>query len=233
MSKYTYEQKLQAVLDYKDGKGSLQSIIEQLSEGKSHSYSAVRKWVKAYDAFGPEGLMSKHSNNSYTKEFKEKVVLEYLEGSSSQIDLCIKYKIKNETVLSKWVNDYNSHIELRDYKSQGKVNVYMAKGKKTTFEERLEIVKYCIAHDKDYAGTAAYYDCSYQQVFNWTKKYIDLGKDGLLDKRGKRKLEDELSEVELLERKIKLLEHQLEMKDLETKLLKKAQEIERRRSTQK
>ena len=29
----------------------------------------------------------------------------------------------------------------------------MTKGRKTTFEERVEIVQYCIAHDRNYANS--------------------------------------------------------------------------------
>lgn len=233
MTKYTYEQKLQAVLDYKAGNGSLDSIVFKLSNGTNKSNSILHRWIKAYDAFGPAGLKKKHSNNTYTKEFRNKIVEEYLNGGITQEDLCIKYNISGDSVLSSWITAYNSHIELKDYRSQGEVNVYMATGKKTTFEERLEIVKYCIDHDRDYSGTAAYFQVSYQQVFNWTKKYTENGEDGLLDKRGKRKTEEELSEVESLQRKIDLLEHQLKMKEMENKLLKKVQEIERRRSSRK
>ncbi|MEG0328670.1 MAG: hypothetical protein RR565_10925 [Erysipelothrix sp.] len=53
------------------------------------------------------------------------------------------------------------------------------------------------------------------------KKYDELSDDDLLDKRGKRKQEKQLSKEERLERKIKLLERQLELKEHENILLKK------------
>ncbi|WP_342621525.1 helix-turn-helix domain-containing protein [Erysipelothrix sp. P66] len=68
---------------------------------------------------------------------------------------------------------------------------------------------------------------------SWVKKYNELGDDGLLDKRGKRKQEDQLSNEERLERKVKLLERQLELKERENILLKKVKEIERRRYSPK
>ena len=40
----------------------------------------------------------------------------------------------------------------------------MTKGRKTTYEERVEIVKYCIEHQNNYAETAQKYQVSYQQV---------------------------------------------------------------------
>lgn len=37
----------------------------------------------------------------------------------------------------------------------------MTKGRKTTFDERVEIVQYCIAHEHNYAKTAEKYQVSY------------------------------------------------------------------------
>ena len=36
--------------------------------------------------------------------------------------------------------------------------------RKTSFEERIEIVEYCIAHDHNYTATAEKYEISYQQA---------------------------------------------------------------------
>ena len=52
----------------------------------------------------------------------------------------------------------------------------MTKGRKTTFEERVEIVQYCISHTHNYAETAEKYGISYQQARNYTIKYE---KDGI------------------------------------------------------
>ena len=51
-----------------------------------------------------------------------------------------------------WISKYNSHEELKDYDPHPEV--YMTKRKKTTCEERKEIVQYSIDHQKDYKGTA-------------------------------------------------------------------------------
>lgn len=59
----------------------------------------------------------------------------------------------------------------------------MTKGRKTTFEERVEIVQYCIAHDCDYAKTAEKYQVSYQQARSYTLKYQEKGVEGLQDRR--------------------------------------------------
>ena len=60
--------------------------------------------------------------------------------------------------------------KLKEY--DPKREVYMAEARrKTTLEERKEIVEYCIAHNRDYKGTASLYDVSYSQVYSWVKKY--------------------------------------------------------------
>ena len=65
----------------------------------------------------------------------------------------------------------------------------MTKDRKTTFEERVEIVQYCIAHDCNYAKTAEKYQVSYQQVRSYTLKYQKKGVEGLQDRLGRRKPE--------------------------------------------
>ena len=102
----------------------------------------------------------------------------------------------------------------------------MTKRKKTTQEERKEIVQYCLEHNKDYKGTASKYDCSYAQVYQWVRNYETKGAKGLADNRGKRTKEEELTDLEKAQRRIKQLEHQLLLKERENELLKKVDEFE-------
>lgn len=61
----------------------------------------------------------------------------------------------------------------------------MAKARrKTTIDERKEIVNYCIEHNSNYKETAVLHDVSYSQVYSWVKKYDSDGEEGLIDKRG-------------------------------------------------
>ena len=48
------------------------------------------------------------------------------------------------------------------------------------------------------------------------------GEEGLVDRRGQHKREEQLSETEALQRKVKLLERQLREKEMENELLKKS-----------
>ena len=98
--------------------------------------------------------------------------------------------------------------------------------RKTTIEERKEIVEYCISHNHDYKGTASIYNVSYSQVYSWVKKYDSVGEEGLTDKRGRHKTDDEVDELERLRRENKRLKKQLEENDMLVQLLKKVKEFE-------
>ena len=63
----------------------------------------------------------------------------------------------------------------------------MKQGRDTTQEERVQIVKDCLASGKNYGEMALKYKVSYQQVRTWTLRFEEMGKAGLEDRRGKRK----------------------------------------------
>ncbi|WP_100067724.1 helix-turn-helix domain-containing protein [Clostridium butyricum] len=105
----------------------------------------------------------------------------------------------------------------------------MTKGRTTTYKERIEIIKYCIENENNYAETAEKYRVSYQQVYSWIRKYQTQGIEALQDGRGKRKKESEMSELEKLKAKNKLLEAENRRQLMEIEFLKKLDEVERRR----
>jgi transposase-like protein len=129
--------------------------------------------------------------------------------------------------LRNWILKYNSHEELKASGTGGMP--IMTNGRKTTYDERVEIVKYCIEHQNNYAETAQKYQVSYQQVYTWTSKYENDGVEALQDRRGKRKDENEMSELEKLKAQNKMLEAENHRKQMEIDLLKKLKKIERRR----
>lgn len=225
--KYSKEFKINIAKKYLNGEGS------SLSIGKEFEIDSktIRQWTKQYTAYGKDAFEHSSKNAPYTKEFKEKVVLEYLESHQSYDDLTIKYNIPSFSTIKKWVNDYNSHRELKDYIPGGEA-IYMTKSRKVNKDERIEIAKYCIEHQLDYKKTAEVYETTYANVFNWVKKYKENGEEGLGDKRGRHKTDEEIDENTLLKRQLKKMEHERDMALLEVKLLKKLDEIERRRFTE-
>ena len=219
-TRFTPEEKEKIVIDYIEGNKSRSQICEELSI----SSRALLDWTELYKKHGISGFAKKLRNNSYTKEFKLQLVSEYIRGEGSSVDLGLKYDI-HPSVLRRWSKMYNSDIELKDYNP--KQEVYMAEARrKTTIQERKEIVLYCIEHNRDYKGTAALFDVSYGQVYNWMKKYDVNGEASLTDKRGHHKSNDEIDELERLRRENLRLKRQLEEKDMVVELLKKVKEFE-------
>lgn len=104
----------------------------------------------------------------------------------------------------------------------------MTNGRKTTYEERIEIVSFCVANAKDYNLTADKFEVSYQQVYGWVKKYESIGPEGLVDRRGQHKKYEELTETQKIAAQLKLLEAENRRLKLENEFLKKLEEIERR-----
>lgn len=130
-------------------------------------------------------------------------------------------------LLKEWIKKYNGHEKLKASGTGG--TIIMTKGRKTTFEERIEIASYCISHDHNYAETAERFFVSYQQARNYTVKYENGGIDALQDNRGRRKPEDTLTEIERLRAELKLEKAKRQKAEMEASFLKKLDEIERRR----
>lgn len=227
MSKYLSEIKIKACEDYLSGKYSHREICSKynIDFREGNRSSAINEWLPRYIANGPSAFMKTVGNQSYSSEVKEMAVLEYLSGEGSYYNIAAKYNLRSKTQLQRWVSMYNASRELKDYHPNREV--YMAESRrKTTIEERKEIVQYCVEHNRDYKGTASIYDVSYSQVYSWIKKYDINGEEGLTDKRGYHKTDDEVDELERLRRENARLKRQLEEKDMLAELLKKVQEFE-------
>lgn len=153
-------------------------------------------------------------------------VFDHLSSIGSLRDICDKYKITDTRQLRKWIMKYNGYEELKD-SGTGGIPI-MTKERKTTFEERVEIVQYCLSHTHNYAETAERFGISYQQ--SYTVKYEEKGVEGFRDRRGKRKTQDEMNELEKLRAEVITLRAEKERAEMEISFLKKLEEIERRRS---
>ena len=216
-------EKLQAVQEYLKGEGSLQTVAKKYGI----TNSPFRKWIAKYKAFGSDAFIRTGHNASYSPEFKQRVVAAYLKGEGSYLELSIKYKIPTWDTVRCWVMKYNGHEKLKASGTGG--YSIMTRGRKTTFDERVEIVQHCIAHNHNYNETAIKYDVSYQQVRNYTIKYESDGVGALKDNRGKRKALEQMTELERLRAENKILRAEKERAEMETRFLKKLEEIERRR----
>ena len=211
-----------AVKDYLTGNSSKKAIADRL--GVDHS--SVNQWIANYQSMGESAFLG-NGNRHYSKELKEQAVKDYLSGKGSYREICKQYKIKSTRQIRSWIKKYNGHEELKVSGTGG--TSIMTKGRKTSFDERVEIVQYCIAHDHNYAQTAAKYQVSYQQARSYTVKYEAGGIEALRDRRGWTKPLEEMTELEKLRAENRILRAEKERAEMEASFLKKLDEIERRR----
>ena len=215
-------EKLRTVHLILDGKETQHRAADRLRI----SIASIQQWICIYKSEG-EGAFLVTGNKRYSKELKEQAVQDYLCGRGSQQEICQRYGIRAKSKLQNWIKKYNGHEELKASGTGG--TAIMTKGRKTTFDDRVEIVQYCIAHDHNYAETAAKFGVSYQQARSYTVKYEAGGIDALQDRRGKSKPTGEMSELEKLRAENRILRAEKKRAEMEASFLKKLDEIERRR----
>lgn len=223
MSKSPHTPEFRAMVsqEYLDGLGSYDFLANKYQIGSK----TLKQWVAKYRLYGLLAFQDKKGNASYSSDFKTTCVEAVLSGAGSVDDIVAKYNISSRQILRNWISMYNANRELKDY--HPKREVYMAEARrKITIEERMEIVKYCIEHNRNYKDTASLFDVSYSQVYSWVKKYDADGEEGLSDNRGHHKTDSEVDELERLRRENLRLKRQLEEKDMAVELLKKVKEYE-------
>ena len=156
------EEKIKIIRDYLKGQIS---ISEAARRGKV-SGETVNQWIRNYEADGVDAFLSR-KNHVYRPELKRQAVEDYLSGIGSLADICRKYHIGNRAQLRDWIKVYNAHGDFNSVKHSGGGS-YMKQGRETTQEERIQIVKDCIASGKNYGEMALKCQVSYQQVRSWT-----------------------------------------------------------------
>lgn len=191
------------------------------------SSHTVREWIRKYRADGLDGLGESRTWKTYSRELKIAAVQDVLSGHCSLEEATRKHRISSNSVLRKWINKYTKEIELKPT-LKGRGLSQMNKGRKTTYEERIEIAQYTIANGLDYQKAIEKYGVSYQQVYAWVRKYQAGSEDALKDNRGRKKPVEELDEHERLKLRIKELEARNEYLEMENAFAKKLAEIKRR-----
>ena len=201
--------------------------ITRTSRLYSISDHTIRTWKLIYKYQDIQGLEPTHSNNTYSKGYKASLVEEYQESDEKLEEFAIRHGLRGRTQLSQWIMGYNESI-LEDHRS-GKRDSGM-KGRKTTFDERLEIIEQLIRHDVDYNWAAEHYNVSHNQVYGWYRKYTRSGNnpESLRDRRGKAKPKSEFTELDRLKMENKLLKARLHQQEMEIAFAKKFVEISNR-----
>lgn len=202
-------------------------ILKEVAKKYDISKTTLVKWRHRYELYGYEGLEIRTHNRKYPVELKIQAVQDYLLGDYSQYQIIDKYKIASRTQLVRWVIKYNSLEGLKSNDNKGACT--MTNGRSTSWQERIDIVLYCLANNHDYQTTADRYQVSYQQVYQWVKKYEKDGENALKDGRGRKKAPEELSEADRQKLAMKKLEYENERLRAENAYIKKLRELEGRR----
>lgn len=222
-SKYSAEEKYEILKAYEDGIGSLSEIASMYKI----NCSTIKDWRRTYKNYGRDGLRESKTWKKYSKELKDQAVSDFLSGEYSLKEVTRKYEISNKEVLRGWINRHNGHRELT---ATGKgMSRSMTKGRSTSWKERIEIVQYCIANNNDYQNATETYRVSYQQIYQWVRKYDSGGEEALRDRRGRKKDEEELSPEDRIKLAVIKIKAENERLRAENAFLKKLEELEGRR----
>lgn len=229
--KVSKEVKIKACEDYRVGKGSYDAIAKAIGVNST----TLREWYSAFIYHGSSAFDSSIRNKAYSKQFKTALVELHLSGEVSAMELSGKYNIPLAMVKC-WIKKYNGGIELKDYDPKGEV--YTMKSRKTTYEERLEIVKWVIANNLNYKDAAEKYGIKYALIYQWVQKYLKDNEASLEYKKRGPKGSCKIDESELddigklkmeLERERILRKHA----EFRLELFKKKEEFERKINSRK
>ena len=100
MTKYSYDEKLEAVLRVVDEKMSQRESAKILGAVRGQ----LQGWIKLYEQFGSEGLLMKHG--TYTGDFKVSVI-EYMHNNHlSVFETAAKFGIPAHSTLLNWERRY-------------------------------------------------------------------------------------------------------------------------------
>ena len=111
MAKYSTEYKLKMVREYLAGQGGYRA----LSKRHEITESQIEHWVKAYRAFGEDGLKRSRAQQTYSFEFKRSAVECYLSTEASYQDVALAHGLNNpcyeelKTAIEEYIVYYNEH----------------------------------------------------------------------------------------------------------------------------
>ena len=146
--KVSAEEKVKVIEDYINNRISLSEAARRGGVARD----TISQWARNYEADGMTAFMTCR-NRVYSPELKRQAVEDYLSGMGSQAELSKKYGLRDRRQLRNWLKVYNAHGDFNSRKNSGGGS-YMKQGRDTTQEERIQIVKDCLASGKDYGEMA-------------------------------------------------------------------------------
>lgn len=99
MAKYSEDFKLQLVKEYVEGTLGYKLVARKYGLPDP---TPIRHWIRAYQAFGIEGLRKKQTRQVYSVQFKLDVLHFMKQTGASYQDTAIKFKLNNPPLIAGW-----------------------------------------------------------------------------------------------------------------------------------
>lgn len=145
----------------------------------------------------------------FSSEYREKVVLEYLNGGGGTRELAKKYGICSHTTLLNWVNRYKKYGD-KAFNVRSTKDVYDGSFK-------LEVLEWMRRNRASLPETSLHFNISTPStIWFWERKFEEKGVEALFNRRGrpedmkanhepKKEKKEEDSELEKLQRENRML----------------------------
>jgi transposase-like protein len=220
-SRYTAEEKLELLEEFAQSGIGARTFEHQHSLG----HPTLAQWRMRYERDGLEGLSEARKNKHYPASRKLAAVLAYQNGEGTLSELTMRFGLRSSKQLLDWISKYNEDKTLTASPFRKQVPTM---SRKTTFEERIEVVEYVTKGKHSYSEAAEHFQVSYQQARSWVLKSKDGGYAALVDNRGHHKAEADFTETEKLRLENRRLKAELADKELVEAFIKKFKELQRR-----
>lgn len=223
-TKYTAEEKYNII----QGVLKTDLTIKDYLASYNISKRTLTRWQSLYKRDGIAGLTERHTWTRYSLETKTAAVQDYLNHKGSLEELALKYGLRDKGQLRQWLKKYRYNETNQQLTATPSARKVTSMSRKTTFEERIQVVEYVIAGKHTYNEAAAHYEVSYQQARFWVLKAKEHGYEALRDRRGRTKPANELTELDAAKLEIRQLKAQLKEKEYLELFTKKLLEIQHR-----
>ena len=217
--KFTKEEKIKIVKRYLEGGIGCTSLAREVGCDEN----TILFWSYGYKALGEDFFKDSSKHKAYSIN-EQKNAVEYFFKYGSLSKTAAQYGT-TKRVFQNWIKSYKNGT-LKDRNPMPEV--YTMKGRRTTYEERKEIVHYCLTKDKNYKETAKIYSLPYSRVYAMVQAYIKNGDEGIMDAKT-RKAQKPLTEIEKLQQENERLKKELELEKLKRELVQKKISLEEER----
>lgn len=103
MAKYSFEFKLQIVKEYLESYLGYQLLAKKYN---IPSETPIKIWVRAYKAFGKDGLRRKYSKKVYSVQFKLDVLHFMKQTGASYQETAIEFNMNEPSIIASWNNTF-------------------------------------------------------------------------------------------------------------------------------